>query len=233
MSGVASRRKAEELILQGLVAVNGKIITNLSTKIRDGIDLVTVEDKKIREHKEHIYILFNKPKDCISTAKDEKNRKTVFDYVHLKQRVFSVGRLDRNTTGVLILTNDGEFAHKLMHPSFEIKKIYNVTLDKSLESKDMKRLEGGIILDRKKTSKAEVQLFPKTHNRQFLISIHEGRNRQVRRMLEVLGYDVEKLDRVSYGDITTRGMRRGEWRYLAKQEVRHLQNLISENKNEY
>ncbi len=233
MSGVTSRRKAEELILQGLVTINGKTVTDLATKVRPNFDNVSVENKVILLEQTKIYIVFNKPKDCITTTKDEKGRTTVFDYVRSKHRIFPVGRLDRNTTGVLLLTNDGDFAYQLMHPSYEIEKTYHVTLDKSLDTKDIKRVEGGIILERKKTAKAKVTLYPKTHNRQFAITIHEGRNRQIRKMLEILGYDVEKLDRVSYGGITPKGIPRGGWRYLTNPEMRQLKKMfIKKNRND-
>lgn len=229
MAGLASRRKAEELILQGLVSINGKIVTNLSTKVNSKKDIVRIDRKVIHPQEEKVYIIFNKPKDCITTTKDERDRTTVFNYVHTRERVFPIGRLDRNTTGVLLLTNDGDFAHHLMHPSFEVEKMYHAKIDKSLDSKDLKRLETGIIIDRKKTSNAKIMLYPKTHNKEFVITIHEGRNRQVRKMLEVLGYDVEKLDRVSYAGLTTSGLKRGQWRFLSHKEILQIKNLISKN----
>lgn len=217
--GVASRRKADELILNGRVALNGKVCIMLGTKINPLKDKVFVDGKEVVPLDKPIYIVLNKPKDCITTTKDERGRTTVLDYVRLKQRIFPVGRLDRDTTGVLILTNDGEFANMLMHPKYEIEKSYKVTLQEQIKFEDLQKLAKGIKLSDGITQPAEVFLIPGSRNKEVGIVLHEGRNRQVRRMFETLGYEIKKLDRVAYGHITTEGLKRGEWRYLTKKEI--------------
>ncbi len=225
-AGVCSRRKADEMIAAGRVRVNGKTVSELGYKINPQNDSVFFNDKQVVILDEPVYILFNKPKDSITTASDERGRTTVMDYVKVKQRVFPIGRLDRTTTGVLLLTNDGEFANRLMHPKLEVKKAYKVTLDKPLEDDDRKTLEKGIRLSDGKTKPAEIHMFPDGKNKILGVVIHEGRNRQVHRMFEARGYFVKKLDRVAYGDITYQGLSRGEWRYLTKGELSRLQKLL-------
>ncbi|MBI4547680.1 MAG: rRNA pseudouridine synthase [Ignavibacteriae bacterium] len=224
-AGIASRRKADEFIQAGKVKVNGKIVTSLGVKIDPARDKVSVNGKQVAVLDESVYIVFNKPKDCITTAHDERGRTTVMDYVRVRERVFPIGRLDRNTTGVLLLTNDGEFANRLMHPKHEIKKTYKVTLDKPLQQKDADKAASGVRLSDGLTAPADVYYVPGGKNNAVGIVIHEGRNRQVHRMLEKLGYKVEKLDRVAYSDITYEGLKRGQWRYLRKGEIRKLQQL--------
>lgn len=221
-AGVASRRKADLLIQEGRVKVNGKVVSLMGVKIRPSRDKVYVDGKQIAILDDHVYIVFNKPKDCITTMSDERGRVTVMDYIKLKTRVFPVGRLDRNTTGVLLLTNDGEFANRLMHPRYEVKKAYKVTLDRPLTEADADRLRQGIRLGDGMTGQTEVYFLPGGRRTMVGIVIHEGRNREVRRMFEHLGYDVKKLDRVAYGDITVEGLRRGEWRHLTKRELAQL-----------
>ena len=225
MSGVASRRASEELILHGEVKVNGKVVTDLSTKINPSEDSVSVLGKKISTAQNFVYLVLNKPKDYITTAKDEKDRRTVFELVRLKERVFPIGRLDRNTTGVLLFTNDGTLANTLMHPSNEIKKEYHVTLDKSLDDAHAEKLRKGIYLEDGKTSPAEIYFIPGKKKCDIIVTIHEGRNRQVRRMFEVLEYKVSQLNRLSYAGITVKGMARGKWRFLNSKEVEHLKKI--------
>ena len=224
-AGVCSRRKADALIQEGKVNVNGKIVVDLGVKINPARDKVFVNHKQVVMLDEPIYILFNKPKDCITTASDERGRTTIMDYVQVKQRIFPVGRLDRNTTGVLLLTNDGEFAQHFMHPKFEIEKAYKVTLDKALAPQDAEKLRDGIRLSEGKTSPAEVHIIPGGKNKIIGIVIHEGRNRQVHRMFEAFGYEVEKLDRVAYARLTYEGLPKGRWRFLTKQELRALRKI--------
>lgn len=221
-AGVSSRRKADELLLAGRITVNGRTVTNLGTKIDPAADKVFVDGKQVVLLAEPAYIVLNKPKDCITTARDERGRTTVMDYVRPKERVFPVGRLDRNTTGVLLLTNDGDFANRLMHPKHEVKKAYRATLDKPLEDKDGENLARGIRLKEGKTSPAEVFLVPGGKSKVVDVIIHEGRNKQVHRMFESLGYAVEKLDRIGYAGISYEGLKRGEWRYLTRKEVQQL-----------
>lgn len=222
MAGISSRRKADALILEGRVSVNGKTVDGLGVKVNPHSDKVFVDEREVVILDEPVYILFNKPKDCITTSDDERGRTTVMDFVKVRERVFPIGRLDRNTTGVLLLTNDGPFANGLMHPRREVKKTYRVALEKPLAPQDARQLESGIRLPEGKTAPAQVSYIPGGKNMLVAIVIHEGRNRQVHRMFESLGYVIEKLDRVAYADISYEGLIRGEWRHLTKSEVRRL-----------
>lgn len=222
MAGVTSRRKADELIEAGKVAVNGKPVVDLGTKINPALDKVFVDGKQVVILDDPVYIVLNKPKDCITTVSDEKGRATVLDLVKVRERIFPIGRLDRETTGVLLLTNDGEFANGLMHPRNEIEKAYEATLDKILEPEDQKKLTAGIRLSDGVTAPAEIHVMGKGKNQAIGIVIREGRNRQIHRMFEALGYEVKKLDRVGYGDLTYEGLPRGAWRYLTAHELRKL-----------
>ena len=221
-AGVCSRRKADELIQAGRVEVNGKVVTDLGVKIHPSQDSVFVNEKQVAIIDEPIYIVFNKPKDCITTASDERGRATVMDFVKVRQRIFPIGRLDRKTTGVLLLTNDGEFANRLTHPKFEIQKAYKVTLEKALTPQDADKLAKGIRLSDGKTAPAEIHIIPGNKNKVIGVIIHEGRNRQVHRMFEAFGYEVEKLDRVAYANVTYEKIPRGSWRFLTKHELRKL-----------
>ncbi|HTK82861.1 MAG TPA: pseudouridine synthase [Bacteroidota bacterium] len=231
-AGISSRRKADELIQEGKVNVNGTIVTSLGVKINPARDKVFVNGKQVLQLDEPVYIVLNKPKDCITTASDERGRTTIMDYVKVKQRVYPIGRLDRNTTGVLLLTNDGEFAQKMMHPKFEVKKAYKVTLEKALLRQDGEKLAKGIRLSDGKTEPAEVVTIPGGKGKVIGVIIHEGKNRQVHRMFGALGYDIEKLDRVAYADITYEGLPRGRWRYLTKGETRKLRGMAGLTESE-
>jgi 23S rRNA pseudouridine2605 synthase len=225
-AGITSRRKADELIVQGSVTVNGKVVKELGVQVKPYQDHITVDGETISMKSRHVYLLLNKPKDTIATTSDEKDRTTVLDYVDTHERVYPVGRLDRNTTGVLLLTNDGELTNRLTHPSFEIEREYHVTLDKPLAHSHAKQIaEGGInIGEGEVTGKAEV-LVGEDDSKDVILKLREGKNREVRRIFEALGYDVAKLDRVSFAGITHRGMSRGESRQLTAQEVRHLRKM--------
>ena len=225
MAGISSRRKAEELILNGEVTVNKNVVTDLSTKVSPSTDRVAINGRTISIEEKLVYIVLNKPKDYITTARDEKNRKTVYDLVHTRERIFPVGRLDRNTTGVLLFTNDGELAHRLMHPSHRVDKSYHVELTTGVDQKDIEKVKKGVHIEDGKTEPARVDSIPVTKNRNLIITIHEGRNRQVRRMFEALGYEVKRLDRVQYAGLTADGLRRGGWRYLSKPEERMLKKF--------
>lgn len=228
-AGVTSRRKADALILEGRVKINGKVVTSLGVKIAASRDTIFVDGKQVSILDEQVYIVFNKPKDCITTMSDERGRTTVMDYVRVRTRVFPVGRLDRNTTGVLLLTNDGGLANRLMHPRYEVKKVYKVSLDKSLAPESAEQLRRGVSLDDGAAAETELNILPGGRRKIIGIVIHEGRNREVRRMFEKLGYEVKKLDRVAYGDITMEGLRRGEWRYLTKLELSYLKKVVGLN----
>jgi pseudouridine synthase len=225
MCGIASRRHAEELVLRGKVYLNGRVVTDLATKITPGRDTVLVDGKQAVQVNDYLYLVMNKPKDTITTLKDERARSTVMHLLHAKQRVFPVGRLDRNTTGVLLFTNDGEFANRLMHPRYEIPKSYQVVVDRVVGPEALHRLRAGVVLDDGPTSPAEVFVLPGGKGKTIGITIREGRNRQVRRMFEHLGFEVLKLDRVAYGPVTKEGLARGGTRSLTRQEIRQLKAL--------
>lgn len=225
MCGVASRRKADDLVLEGKVEVNGKVLKDLGAKIDPRRDKVFVDGKQAARVHDYLYLVMNKPKDAITTLADEKGRTTVMSLVKTKQRVYPVGRLDRNTTGVLLLTNDGEFAHHLMHPKFQIPKSYQVALETPLTPEHAAQLRKGVKLEDGKTAPAEIYIIPHGKGKDVGITIHEGRNRQVRRMFESLGYEVKKLDRVAYGPVTKEGLSRGETRSLTRPEIRKLKQM--------
>lgn len=219
-AGICSRREADEYITAGVVTVNGTVVTELGTKVKRS-DTVMFHDQTVNPERK-IYILLNKPKDCVTTVDDPQERKTVMDFVKdaCKERIYPVGRLDRNTTGVLLLTNDGELASKLTHPKFLKKKIYHVYCDKNVARSDMDRLVEGIDLDDgDKVQADEVNYASETDKSQVGIEIHSGKNRVVRRMFEALGYRVIKLDRVQFAGLTKKNLRRGDWRFLTEKEV--------------
>jgi 23S rRNA pseudouridine2605 synthase len=222
-AGICSRRDAADLVKSGKVAVNGQVITEPGFKVSPK-DEVKVQGKKITTKKDLVYILLNKPKDHITTTDDPQGRKTVMDIVKkaTTERVFPVGRLDRNTTGVLILTNDGELAQKLSHPSYEVRKIYEVTLDKPLIKKDFDELLNGITLEDGFIAPDSLAYADSKNKSVIGIEIHSGKNRIVRRLFEKLGYDVRNLDRVMYANLTKKNVERGKWRFLQEKEVRLL-----------
>lgn len=225
MCGIASRRKAEELIRTGAVRINGVVVTDLGTRVDPSRDKVFVNGSQAARVHDYLYLVMNKPKDAITTAKDERGRTTVMDLLRSKQRVFPVGRLDRNTTGVLLFTNDGEFANRMMHPRHAIAKSYRVTCSTAVLPEHLRQLRHGIQLDDGMTAAAHVQALPGGKGKEIGIVIHEGRNRQVHRMFDALGYEVVRLERVAYGPITNEGMKRGETRSLSKREIRALKVL--------
>ncbi len=222
-AGICGRREAAEMVRQGYVEVNSQAITEPGFKVAD-TDVVKVKGKQVFLQKSPVYILLNKPKDYITTSDDPEGRKTVMDIVKkaTTERIYPVGRLDRNTTGVLLLTNDGEMAQKLTHPSFEVKKIYEVTLDKPLLKKDLEQLMHGLTLD-DGFVQADAVGYADPKNKSVIgIEIHSGRNRIVRRIFEHLGYDVKNLDRVMFANLTKKNVDRGKWRFLTDKEVRLL-----------
>jgi 23S rRNA pseudouridine2605 synthase len=222
-SGVCSRRKADKLIAAGEVKVNKKTVTELGTIVNRS-DFITVSGNPVNPEKRFVYIVLNKPKDFISTVSDEKGRKTVMDIVKSRYRIFPVGRLDRNTTGVLLFTNDGELAKRLMHPSYEIIRSYRAGLDKPLLPEHAQKIASGLDLDDFSSSPCEIILDYKDKN-SLIISLKEGKNREVRRLFEIFGYNVKKLERKAYGNITNRGMKRGEYRHLTIPELKNLKKL--------
>ncbi|MCX7878695.1 MAG: rRNA pseudouridine synthase [Ignavibacteria bacterium] len=218
-SGLAARRKADELIFQGRVTVNMKTVTDPSLRIDPEKDTVKVDGEKIKPQSEFIYIVLYKPRGYVTTTNDEKGRPTVMDLIGLNTRLYPVGRLDYDTDGVLLLTNDGEYANMMMHPRHKVYKTYFVRLDKSIDEKDVVRLRDGVMIDGRFTARAKVRIIPNTENMNIWISIHEGRNRQVRKMLETLGYRVQRLKRVEYARIGLNGLSPGQWRYLTPEEL--------------
>jgi 23S rRNA pseudouridine2605 synthase len=223
-AGVASRRHADDLIRTGAVKVNGRVVTELGTKVEID-DMVTVNGEPITRYKHLTYIVLNKPKDVISTSSDEKGRATVFDVVRLKTRLFTVGRLDRNTTGILLLTNDGELANRLMHPRYGILRVYKAVLDKPLRPDQARTIAAGVELEDGPTQPCDVTIDP-SDKTNVMIGIREGRNREVRRIFEHLGFDVKRLDRKEYANMSTRGLKRGEYRHLTRDEVFELKRLV-------
>lgn len=223
-AGIGARRAVEEYITAGMVKVNGNVVTDLSTRVQLQ-DFVTVKGEPVTDRRFLVYFLLNKPKDIITTASDELGRTTVLDLIRSKYRVFPVGRLDRNTTGALIITNDGDLAYRLTHPKFEIKREYKVGLDRDIDLRDARKISHGVELEDGRTGPCEVFVEPKDHSVVRLI-LTEGKNREVRRIFESLGYEVKKLDRKRFATLSTTGLRRGEHRQLTKAEVRELRDLV-------
>ena len=221
-AGVCSRREADELIQAGVVTVNGNVVTELGTKVVR-TDEVKFHDQPVTLEKK-VYVLLNKPKDYVTTSDDPQQRKTVMDLVKnvCPERIYPVGRLDRNTTGVLLLTNDGDLASKLTHPKFLKKKVYHVYLDKNVTAHDMQQIATGIELEDGEIHADDIQYASDTDKSQVGIEIHSGKNRIVRRIFESLGYRVVKLDRVQFAGLTKKNLRRGDWRFLTEKEVEML-----------
>lgn len=221
-AGICSRREADEFITAGVVSVNGVVVTELGTKVKR-TDEIKFHDQPVNIERK-VYVLLNKPKDCVTTSDDPQERKTVMDFVKgaCKERIYPVGRLDRNTTGVLLLTNDGDLASKLTHPKYLKKKIYHVYCDKNVTKADLDQIVSGITLDDGEIHADAVSYASETDKSQVGIEIHSGKNRIVRRIFEALDYRVIKLDRVYFAGLTKKGLRRGDWRYLTEQEVNML-----------
>lgn len=226
-AGICSRREADSLISNGLIEVNGKVVTELGTKVGYE-DSIKYAGEKLRPEKS-VYVLMNKPKDVITTVKDPQGRKTIMDVLRneVDARIYPVGRLDRDTTGLILLTNDGDLAKKLTHPSHEVKKIYRVTLDKVVQKEDLEKLLNGIILE-DGISKADAAAFvndPHEPKKEIGIELHSGKNRVVRRMMEALGYEVKALDRVMFAGMTKKNLPRGKFRFLEQKEINMLKML--------
>lgn len=225
-SGICSRRDAALLVKNGEVSVNGEVVSDPGTKVSE-YDVIKVKGKKITPSRNFQYILLNKPKDYLTTTDDPQGRKTVLDLIRnaTNERVYPVGRLDRNTSGLLLLTNDGDLAQTLSHPKHEIKKIYEVKLDKDLSKNDFDALTKGITLEDGFIA-PDVMAYADAKDRSVIgIEIHSGRNRIVRRIFEKLGYDVRGLDRVMYAGLTKKNIQRGKWRFLSEKEIRILKHF--------
>ncbi|MBQ8360326.1 MAG: rRNA pseudouridine synthase [Bacteroidaceae bacterium] len=221
-AGICSRREADEFIAAGVVWVNGEVVTELGTKVKR-TDEIKFHDQLVSAERK-VYILLNKPKDCVTTSDDPQERKTVMDLVKgaCNERIYPVGRLDRNTTGVLLLTNDGDLASKLTHPKYLKKKIYHVYCDKNVTKADLDQIAAGITLEDGEIHADAISYAHETDKKQVGIEIHSGKNRIVRRIFESLGYRVTKLDRVFFAGLTKKNLRRGDWRFLTEQEVNML-----------
>lgn len=227
-----SRRKAEELIVEGKVSVNGKTIQELGYKVTDK-DKIEIEGVALNTNEKKYFIL-NKPEKCVSTLSDDKGRKTVIDFIKTKAKVYPIGRLDYDTTGILLLTNDGDFANLLMHPSSNIEKVYSAKIDGIMTLADIKELKQGVVIDGYKTKECRVKV-RKVNNKSntsiIEIGINEGRNHQVKKMFKALGFNVLKLDRIRYGILTIENLKRGESKELSKKDVSRLYVLANNKGN--
>ncbi|MCQ2227340.1 MAG: pseudouridine synthase, partial [Bacteroidales bacterium] len=222
MSGVCSRREADELIKDGKVTVNGKVVCEMGVTVSKN-DVVEFEGRTLHAERK-VYVLLNKPKDTVTTTDDPEDRRTVMDLVSdaCEERIYPIGRLDRNTTGLLILTNDGDLAEKLMHPRYGVRKIYHVFLDKNVTEEDMRKMADGLTLEDGPIAVDDVRYVEVGDRKQVGVQIHSGRNRIVRRIFEHLGYQVERLDRVYFAGLTKLNLPRGRWRYLTDTEINKL-----------
>ena len=224
-SGIASRRKCEEYILKGKVSVNGKIVDELGTKINPDKDVVKYNGKIVKKTDKKVYILLNKPIDYVTTVKDQFDRQTVLDLIDIPEKVVPVGRLDMYTSGALLLTNDGDFVYKVTHPKYEIEKTYTVTIRGIATQDDVKKLENGVKIDDYVSGKAEVKILKTDEEKNFSrlqITIHEGKNREVRKMCEAIDKKVLALHRRRIGNLDVKNIEIGKWRYLNKKEVEEL-----------
>lgn len=226
LCGLGSRRKCESLILAGRVAIDGDIVRSLSVTIAEKQNQVTVDGKPAVPPQSLIYILLNKPGGYVTTASDELGRKTVLDLLPGNLRVFPVGRLDKDTTGALLFTNDGQLAFQLMHPKFNIDKVYQATLNRPIIKEDIRKLQSGIYLEEGRTSPCKIKILNRDSKRIEII-LHEGRKRQVKRMLRTVGYRVVSLERIQFAKLTLANLQPGQWRYLTTQEISDLNSLVT------
>lgn len=225
-AGIASRRAAEKMIMEGRVRVNGKVVTELGNKYDAALVKIEVDGEEIGSREEKVYFLLNKPKGYISTAHDERGRRTVLDLLpQVKERIYPVGRLDNNTEGLLLLTNDGKLMNGLLHPRFEVNKTYIARVEKALTNGELEKLRTGIKLDDGLTAPAIAELIIDDEKVKVKLTIHEGRNRQVRRMLKAVGHEVLALKRISFAELNLNGVKRGKYRALTAAEVAMLYRL--------
>ena len=224
-NGIAARRKCEEYIIQGRVKVNGEIVTQLGTKINPEKDIIEFDNKKIDKVEHYVYILLNKPIGYVTTVKDQFDRPTVLDLVKVNEKILPVGRLDMYTSGALILTNDGEFINKVTHPKNEVEKTYTVTVKGIVSEEEVEQLKNGVKIDDYVSGKAKVKILKTNEQKQISrlqITIHEGKNREVRKMCEAIGKKVLALHRRKIGNLDVKNMKIGTWRYLTNQEVKNF-----------
>ncbi len=226
-SGVASRRKCEELIKSGHVSVNGRVVTDMGVKVDPDVDVVQVDGRVIKPSGKKVYIMLNKPVGYITSVKDQFGRPTVIDLVdYTQERIYPVGRLDYDTSGLLILTNDGELAYKLTHPKHEVPKTYLAVLKGVPDEGDLEKFRSGLRIENYVTSPAEIKVLDVFKNScQVEIKIHEGKNRQVRKMCESIGHPVVSLERTAIGEISLGDLKQGQWRFLSSEEIEYLCKL--------
>lgn len=227
-NGIAARRKCEEYILNGRVKVNGKVITELGSKINPEEDIIEFDGKKVEKVEKHVYILLNKPIGYVTTVKDQFNRPTVLDLVKVKEKILPVGRLDMYTSGALILTNDGEFINKITHPKNEVKKTYTVTVKGIVNEEDVEKLENGVEIEDYISGNAKVKILKTDEEKnisRLQITIHEGKNREVRKMCEAIGKKVLALHRRKIANIDVKKLKIGQWRFLTDSEIKELIKL--------
>ena len=223
--GIASRRKAEEMIINGKVMVNDVIVTELGTKVDTGNDIVKVDNQRIYKEENNIYIKLYKPEGYVTTVKDQFGRKCVVDLIDVNERIYPIGRLDYDTSGLLLLTNDGDLANKLMHPKYHIYKTYIADIEGVINQNSLAKLEVGVIIDDYKTAPAKVKLINNTKtSSKVKISIYEGKNRQVRKMFYAVGHTVITLKRISFGRLNLDSLVQGQWAYLNSEEINFLKN---------
>ena len=224
-NGIAARRKCEEYILSGRVKVNGQVVTKLGIKINSEKDIIEFDGKKVEKVEKHVYILLNKPIGYVTTVKDQFDRPTVLDLVKIKEKILPVGRLDMYTSGALILTNDGEFINKITHPKNEVEKTYTVTVKGIIKQEDVQKLENGVEIEDYISGKAKVKILKTDEEKKFSrvqITIHEGKNREVRKMCEAIGKKVLALHRRKIANLDVKNLKIGQWRYLTDSEVSNL-----------
>jgi len=237
MAGIGSRRKCDEFIKQGRVEVNGQKIIQMAVSVTPGEDTVKFDGKIIEARKRFIYILMNKPMHTVCTVQDEKGRKTVIDLLKIPpsglvdERLFPVGRLDFNTTGALLITNDGDLTYHLIHPRFEVRKVYRALLDKLIRPIDLHHFQSGLNLEEFRTSPCKIRELRVINNCSYLeIEMHEGKNRQIRRMFQALGYEVDELERVEFAGLKVNRLKHGEWRELTSDEIKKLKKIVARHK---
>lgn len=229
-AGISSRRHAEEIIAEGNVKVNGRVVTEKGIKVDPDKDIILVYDRPIPAEEKKYYFLLNKPEGFISTVQDTHGRRKITDlFKHISARLYPIGRLDKDTTGLIIITNDGSLTQKLSHPSFEIEKEYNVTVEGSLKTRELKKLEEGVEVEGKITSPCKVSIIGPygKAGMVYRVILHEGRKRQIKQMFEAVGYKVTGLERTKYAGLTIKGVKRGESRPLKKEEIERLKKLVS------
>jgi pseudouridine synthase len=226
-AGIASRRRCDDFIMAGAVKVNGQVANQLGTVIDETRDAVTFRGNPIGVPDKYIYVLLNKPTGVVSTAIDEHLRRTVVELVTIPERIFPVGRLDFQTTGVLMLTNDGDLTHHLLHPNYKVQKLYRILLDKVIRPIDLHHLRNGVMLEEKMTQPCKITELRIVDNCSLLqVELREGRNRQLRKMFELYGYEVQQLERISFAGLTAGRLQPGEWRYLTGNEIVELKKRV-------